>query len=96
MIKEGGGGGGGATFVTLFGSLGNKTVLKGVKKLFIPDRCSQHIKAEYFVHVTSTSYTKVCLSVRGDKPQALTSGLSPIQADKPWNNYLIPPSPSSV
>ena len=28
----------------------------------------------------------------GDNPRDLASGLSPIQADKPWYNYFIPPS----
>ena len=30
--------------------------------------------------------------VRGDKPRALASGLSPVQGDNPWYNYYIPPS----
>ena len=34
----------------------------------------------------------VCPPVRGDNPQALAHGLSPVQADKPWHNYFIPPS----
>ena len=33
---------------------------------------------------TSNSYTTVCPPVRGDNPRALASGLSPVQADKPW------------
>ena len=38
------------------------------------------------------TYTMVCPPVRGDNPRALASGLSPVQADKPWYNYFIPPS----
>ena len=34
----------------------------------------------------------VCPPVRGDNPQALAHGLSPVLADKPWHNYFIPPS----
>ena len=30
----------------------------------------------------------VCPPVRGDNPQAFTSGLSPVQADKLWYNYI--------
>ena len=33
----------------------------------------------------------ICLPVQGDDSQALASGLSPIQADKPWYDYFIPP-----
>ena len=33
------------------------------------------------------SYTTVCLSVRGDNPWAVWSGLSPVHADKLWYNY---------
>ena len=33
----------------------------------------------------------VCPPVRGDNPRALASGLSPVQVDKPWYNYFIPP-----
>ena len=33
----------------------------------------------------------VCPPVRGDNPQALASGLSPVQAIILWNNYFIPP-----
>ena len=29
----------------------------------------------------------VCPPVPGDNPQALASGLLPVQADKPWYNY---------
>ena len=36
--------------------------------------------------------TTVCPPVRGDKPRALATGLSPIQAGKPWYNYFTPPS----
>ena len=32
----------------------------------------------------------VCPPIRGDDPRALASGLSPVQADKPWYNYFIP------
>ena len=32
----------------------------------------------------------VCPPVRGDNPRALASGLSLVQADKPWYNYFIP------
>ena len=39
----------------------------------------------------SISQTTVCPTVRGDNPRALASGLSPVQVDKPWNNYFIPP-----
>ena len=35
------------------------------------------------------SYTTVWPPVRGDKPLALASGLSPVQADKPWYYYFI-------
>ena len=31
----------------------------------------------------------ICPPVRGDNPQALACGLSPIQVDKPWRNYFI-------
>ena len=41
----------------------------------------------------SNSYTAVCPPVRGDNPRALASGLAPVQADKPFYNYFIPPSP---
>ena len=34
----------------------------------------------------------VCLPVEGDNPQALVSGLTPVQADKLWYNFFIPPS----
>ena len=40
----------------------------------------------------SKSKTMVYLPVWGHNPQALASGLSPIQADKPWYNYFILPS----
>ena len=33
-----------------------------------------------------------CPLVRGDDPLALASGFSPVQADKPWYNYFVPPS----
>ena len=33
----------------------------------------------------------VCPPVRED-PRALASGLFPVQADKPWYNYYIPPA----
>ena len=42
--------------------------------------------------ITSSSYTMICPSVQGDNPQALASEISPIQVDKPWYNYFIPPS----
>ena len=29
----------------------------------------------------------ICAPVQGDNPQALASGLSPVQVDKPWYNY---------
>ena len=35
---------------------------------------------------TSRCYTTVCLSVRGDNPRALTSGLSPVRAVKLYYN----------
>ena len=35
----------------------------------------------------------VCPSVRGENPRALASGLAPVQADQPWNNYVMPPFP---
>ena len=38
------------------------------------------------------NYTMVFSPVRGDKPRALASGLSPVQSDNPWYNYFIPPS----
>ena len=41
--------------------------------------------------IACTSYTMVCLPVRGDNPQALANGLSPIHVDTPWYNYFIPP-----
>ena len=34
----------------------------------------------------------VCPHIRGDNPQVLACGLSPVQADKPWYKYFIPPS----
>ena len=34
-------------------------------------------------------YTTVCPPVRGDKPQALVSGLSPILVDRLWCNYFF-------
>ena len=34
----------------------------------------------------------VCRPVRGDNIRALTSGLSPIQADKSWYNHFIQPT----
>ena len=37
-------------------------------------------------------YTTVCSSVRGDNPRVLASGLSAVQAERPWYNYFIPPS----
>ena len=36
----------------------------------------------------NNSSTMVCPSVRGDYPRALASGLSPVQAEKPWYNYF--------
>ena len=44
------------------------------------------------ISTTSASYTMVCPPLRGDNSRALASGLSPLQADKPWYNYFIPPS----
>ena len=41
--------------------------------------------------VHSNSYTMVCPPVQEDNPRALASGLSPVQADKPWYNYFMPP-----
>ena len=38
------------------------------------------------------SYPMVCPPERGDNPRALAGGLSPVQADKTWYNYFIPPS----
>ena len=38
----------------------------------------------------------VCQTVPGDNPQALASGLSPIQVDKPWYNNFVPPSSLSI
>ena len=38
----------------------------------------------------SNGYSMVCPLVRGDNPRA--RGLSPVQTDKPWYNYFIPPS----
>ena len=38
------------------------------------------------------SYTMICPPVNGGNPQAVASGLSPVQADKPWYNYFIPSS----
>ena len=40
----------------------------------------------------SNSLTMVCPPVQGDNPRALASGLSPVQMDKQWYNYLILPS----
>ena len=37
------------------------------------------------------SYTTVCPPVRGYNPRVLANRLSHGQADKPWNNYFIPP-----
>ena len=42
--------------------------------------------------MVSNSYTMVCPPVSGDNPQALVSGLSPGQVDKPWYNYLYHPN----
>ena len=36
------------------------------------------------------SYTTVCPPVGGDKPRALASGVSLVQAHKPLYNYFIP------
>ena len=33
----------------------------------------------------------VCPPVREENPRALASGLSPVQADKPWYNYHTTP-----
>ena len=33
-----------------------------------------------------------CPYERGENPEALSSGLSPTEADKPWYNFIIPPS----
>ena len=39
------------------------------------------------------SYTTVCPPVRVDNPRALASGrLSPVQENKQWYNYFIPPT----
>ena len=46
--------------------------------------------ADYFNKLCN-SYTMVCPSVGGDNPRALARGLSPVQADKPWYNYFMPP-----
>ena len=35
------------------------------------------------------SYTIVSPPVRGYNPRALASGLPPVQANKPWDNYHI-------
>ena len=42
--------------------------------------------------VKSNSYTTVCPPIEQDNPQALASGLSPVQMDKPSFNYCLPPS----
>ena len=39
------------------------------------------------------SYTMVCPPVRGDHSRALASGLSLVQADRPWYNFFITPFP---
>ena len=38
------------------------------------------------------SFTIVSRPGRGDNPRALASGLSHVQVDKPWHEYLIPPT----
>ena len=43
----------------------------------------------------SNSYTMGCPAVCGDNPRALASGLSYVQVDKTWYNYLFLP-PTSV
>ena len=47
----------------------------------------------YFTFIQSyeicVSYYMVCASVQEDQPQALTSGSSPSQKYKPWNNFLL-------
>ena len=42
-----------------------------------------------FSTALSNSYTRLCPPVRGDNSRALASGLSPVQADKPWYVYLF-------
>ena len=37
-----------------------------------------------FSILVCNGYTIVCSHVRGDNPRALASGLSQVQADKPW------------
>ena len=44
------------------------------------------------LHLICNVYTTVCPPVGGGNPQVLTSGLSPVQVDKPWYKYFIPPS----
>ena len=39
-------------------------------------------------HWLYNSYTTVYPPVRGDNPRALASGVSPVQADKPWYNLI--------
>ena len=46
-------------------------------------------KAFYLSISICNSYTTVRPPVRGDNPRALESGLSPVQADKPWYNFLL-------
>ena len=40
-------------------------------------------RLEIIITQSGNSYTRVNLPVRGDNPQALVSGLSPIQVNKP-------------
>ena len=44
----------------------------------------QSVYSKINVHV------KICPPVLGDNLQALASGLSPVEVDKPWYNYFIP------
>ena len=40
----------------------------------------------------SNGYTMGCPPILGDNPRDLASGLSNVQVDNPWCNYLIPPT----
>ena len=65
-----------------FGTNG-KVVVLGVPIL-------KHFRVHYLI------VTTVCLPVPGDYPGALASGLPPVQVDKPWYNFFIPPSSVST
>ena len=52
----------------------------------------QTVKTQTKCRTICNSYTMGSPPVRGDKPQALASGLSYVQVDKHGINYFIPPT----